>query len=371
MSRVHVKNNNRARQPAAPRLLKTKDISNDTYQEPTSRRNKGPKYHANGYKRRRKAASPSVSESSGDFDAEDASDEKSDDDDEDDEEDNEPALLAPARSGLSLEPGLPEFDVVEADVELESPYPLPILEDEYPTFNFDGPEPDLSLAIESEDYNEVDNISESDDANSEMYEEQQLLNQLTDEDELEELDLLNQIDGMSAYGFGDDSDAGAYHSSQGSETAAEDAPERHVRFQVDEAAAFRPTILQSPTFSRTLLPAAFGHQRGLLGEPLRPDLYDSSSEDEDYDCRLCDLSFHALLIPPQLTLPKSACRLKLTCKNKIQNSQSLRKSKLRLQMHPRLTLRPSGKGQKVHVGASSSMTEQKLQACSTALVGSC
>jgi hypothetical protein len=239
---------------AAPRLVKIKDFANQNYQEPTSKRNRKLSKHATlvqQAKKRRKAAPPS-SESSDDFDAEDASDEQSEDDDEDD--DDLPAVHAPSHLDAIGETGL-FYDPVERAGSVESMFGEHDLDYEA----MKKFEEDFFGAVSDDDaYAAVEDISDSDEDAINQHEEQQLIAHLSEDDGIEELDLLNQIDGMSAYGFGDDSDATAQYppSSQGSDSADEVGPTRHVHFNVDPARAFNASMSESPTFSRALLPSA-------------------------------------------------------------------------------------------------------------------
>ncbi|ETN36637.1 uncharacterized protein HMPREF1541_08915 [Cyphellophora europaea CBS 101466] len=283
---------------AAPRLLKTKDFADDTYQEPTSKRNKkSSKYTATVQqaKRRRKAASPSSSESSDSLDGDDASDEQSEDDD---DADDLPAVVAPSRHNMMggtgrFYDGVPRAGSVESmfgekGIDLEK-QDLPTLEDmrRYEEHLFANVSDDDDAA-----YAAVEDISDSDEEEINHFEEQQLIADLSEDDELEELDLLNQIDGMSAYGFGDESDATATYppSSQGSDSASEMGPTRHVHFNVDPAHAFNPSLVDSPTFSRALLPSALpdSGSMGLVGHERAGDESSSEGNGDNYDSDATD-----------------------------------------------------------------------------------
>jgi hypothetical protein len=277
---------------AAPRLLKTKDFANENYQDPSSKRNRKLSKHVTlvqQAKRRRKAATPSSSESSDDFDAEDASDEQSEDDDEDDDL---PAAHTPSHHDAFDAAGQ-IFDQMQRAGSVDSMFgennldvggqDLPTLED---MRRF---EENLFANVSDDDaYAAVEDISDSDEEAINQHEEQRLMDELSDDNELEELDLLNQIDGMSAYGFGDDSDATAQYppSSQGSDSADELGPTRHVHFNVDPARAFNPSLADSPTFSRALLPSALPDSATLGG--VKTDARENSHSDEDYDCMSCE-----------------------------------------------------------------------------------
>jgi hypothetical protein len=95
---------------------------------------------------------------------------------------------------------------------------------------------------------------------------------------------------MSAYGFGDDSDATAQNppSSQGSDSADEVGPTRHVHFNVDPARAFNPSLSESPTFSRALLPSALPDSAAL--GVVKVEARSNNNSDEDYDCMSCNLA---------------------------------------------------------------------------------
>lgn len=293
MSR-HYSKNGRPRHPptATPRLLKTKDFANDNYQEPTSRRNRKQSKHASlvqQAKQRRKAATPSSSESSDDFDADDASDEQSEDDDDEGDDDDLPAALAPSLHVTIGEAGH-VFGEIQRAGSVESMFGengLDVGQQELPTLeDMRRFEENLFATVSDDDaYAAVEDISDSDDEAVDQREEQRLIAELSDDNELEELDLLNQIDGMSAYGFGDDSEATAPYppSSQGSDSADDVGPTRHVHFNVDPARAFNPSLSESPTFSRALLPSALPDSAS-LGAATRSGAREESDSNKDYDC---------------------------------------------------------------------------------------
>jgi len=108
-------------------------------------------------------------------------------------------------------------------------------------------------------YQAVDDISDSDgDLDNDRLDEQELLAMLSEEDNSEADDLLNQIDGLSAYGFGDDSDASIHRlaSSQGSDSGNEAVTERRVHFAVEADRSMFLGMSESPTITRALLPSA-------------------------------------------------------------------------------------------------------------------
>lgn len=357
---------------AAPRLLKTKDFADGNYQEPASKRNrKTSKYATNVQqaKRRRKAATPSSSDSSDGFDADDASDEQSEDDAEDDDL---PAVNAPSRHGIVGETGrfydeVPRAGSVESmfgenGLDLEN-QDLPTLED---MRRFE--ENLFANASDDDDaYAAVEDISDSDDEAINHREEQLLIDELSEDDELEELDLLNQIDGMSAYGFGDDSEGTAAYppSSQGSDSADEVGPARHVHFNVDPAHAFNPSLSESPTFSRALLPSALPHSASLEAAGVKRAREESDS-DEDYDCMSrcrCDTTSLIWSQPMLLTI---AFLLKQSSRMTMKKKLSEPKARQLQELRPRR--RPSAK---VLLAAFSSTRGPRRPACLTSPVRSC
>ena len=302
--------NNRGRQlnQGSPRLLKTNDISNDTYQDSTSRTNRGSKkvskYAAKVQKnkRRRKNTTPiTASESSEDYDADDASDEQSDGDD---DQDDQPAPLAPSLHGIHAGPGLEidtEYSVGDRATRVDSPMfelaPSDSEDDDGVDLEDDGLEDGLSaeaaaaLFANSDDdeiYEGVNDVSDSEEEQElkvRHHEEQHILTVIADS-EVDEMDLLNQIEGMSDCGFGDEAeDAVAYYSSSQDSTSAQEATGRRVRFQIDDFARHRSGLSQSPILSRGLLPSALSPTRGFFEDASGYAQAESSSEDEWHDCK--------------------------------------------------------------------------------------
>lgn len=322
MSRPHT-SNSRGRQLAqsGSRPLRTKDFSDETYQDPSSRRKRGPngrsKYALSVQQnKRRRQASPqsSVSDSSEDFDAEDGSDELSDSDDVD-EEDDLPAVFAPVHDEL--------HSSVPGHVHISSSGPMPDSETGYdigsmfPTARPAAIHDDLMMSAEdaaafereyvapsSDDdalYEGVNYVSDSDDDNIDRLEEQQIIGEFEEqqiiadfeEDELYGANVLNDIDGFSSYGFGGsyDSDEGTVPnalSSQDEAETPEKLPRRTVRFQVDHSALLGQDLSQSPTFQRSLLPSPMvdGGEFPEGAGGIQSDLAEAEPEEpDDYDCR--------------------------------------------------------------------------------------
>jgi hypothetical protein len=348
---------------ATPRLLKTKDIADDTYQEPTNRRNRGSKNlnFTQRVKKARKAASPISSESSDDFEGDDASDEQSEGE-ESDEDDDLPIAQAPSRQFLNGGTGRQSFyEKLPRATSVESMFgdqadDLQTLED---MRKFE--ETLFANASDDELYGAVDDISESDEEAVVQHEEQQLLAELSEE-ELEEVDLLNQIDGMSAYGFGDESDVAPYAaSSHASDSASEIMPARHVRFDMEHAHAFPSSLAESPTFSRALLPSAMPDDRHVLGTdvPVKPE-EDPESGADFYDCEYRKFRNHLILTLSQLMSLMTICRPRL-CSHKMK----MKNHNLHLLRKRRRAVTPKV----LHV-ASSMMKEPKHLACWTRLARS-
>ena len=259
-----------------PRISKSREIPDALYQEPRRGRKLTSTYAAtvqNAKKRRRGSSTTVESSSSGEDAAEEAEDEDSEDDDE------EPAVTAPLHDLMNREVGrkyqLPEFDNISVagstqsmfgDLDYYNENDDPNVSPEENMRNF---EQKVFADSEDEDdaaYCAVDEISDSDDDNVDAYEEQQLLANLSDDGVG---DYLNQIEGMSAYGFGNESDGTAQFppSSPGSENAAEGVRSRRVHFDINHASNFRSTLSESPTISRALLPSALPVHHGVFAVP--------------------------------------------------------------------------------------------------------
>ena len=259
-----------------PKISKSRDIPDALYHEPRRGRKLTRTYAAsvqNAKKRRRESSTTVESSSSGEDAAEEAEDEDSEDDDE------EPAVKAPLHDLIDSEVGrkyqLPEYDNISVagstgsmfgDLDYHNEDDDPNVSPEENMRNF---EQKVFGDSEDEDdaaYRAVDEISDSEDDNADAYEEQQLLANLSDDGVG---DYLNQIDGMSAYGFGNESDGTAQFppSSPGSDNGAEGVHSRHVHFDINHASNFRSTLSESPTISRALLPSALPLSDGVFVMP--------------------------------------------------------------------------------------------------------
>ena len=311
MSRLYTRNN-RGRQPllSSPKISKPRECSDETYQEPGSRRRRTTRNYATTVQqaKRQRAASTESGFSAGDADGDDTSDEDSQS-----EDDEEPAVIAPSRKTIVSEAGRKRprhaYDTASLAGSVDS-----MFGDYNDHYNNQIEDPDLSpdenvkrfenqVFANSDDdddeaYRAVDEISDSEDENVEKYEEQQLLAALSEDDIPDEDFYLNQIDGLSAYGFGDESDATAQFppSSRGSDggVAAELAPERHVRFDMESSHTFHLQLSSSPTIARALLPSALPKQSKVFGGPASagPEAYDDSTSEDSYDCMLLDDTAH-------------------------------------------------------------------------------
>ena len=292
MGRLYTRTS-QGRQPllCSPKISRSKEVSLNSYQEPNRKHKITKKYATKVKQAKRRRGAPTTSDESSSADddaAEDASDEDSDDD--------EPEVIAPLHMGLQREAGLiygGEFGTESIADGMFNYYEEGILDGEDPTLSPKENEKifEEKVFADSDDdnldaYKGVDEISDSEDEDP-VLGEQQLIAALSDPD-AQEL-YLNHIDGLSAYGFGDESDATAQFppSSQGSDSGAEVAAGRHVHFDVNGASHhFRMTLSESPTISRALLPSAFTEHEGVLGGPasgIGKKVEDCSSEDE-YDC---------------------------------------------------------------------------------------
>jgi len=318
MSRLYSRNS-RGRQPvlaSTPRFSRSKEHPNETYQQQHDRKHKPGRRYAittPSVSKKRRIASPAseedLSSSPGSETADDASDEESEeddhddgddeddddhnananDDDDDDEDDKPPFVTPPARLHRRAE-GRPRkkrwTDGISLAGSIESMF------GDYQHCYDDDDDPNLSpeenrkrfedkIFAESDDdnddiYQAVDDISDSDDADDEdieRLEEQQLLALLSEDENDGPEFYLNQIDGLSAYGFGDDSDASVqpFLSSQGSDSATETGTEKRVRFAgLDRDHSIFLRLSQSPTITRALLPSALPDLFDALPGPMRP-----------------------------------------------------------------------------------------------------
>ena len=260
---------------SSPRFSKDKERPNDTYRQPSGKKTKTPRRHATmgrlvGKRKRADGSSEEDSSSTAGSDtAEDASDEDSD---EADDEEELPAVTAPSRS-RSMNGAGRKFQ----DDNVSIPGSIDSMFGEYEDYydDDDDDDPDVSpeenrkrfenrVFAESDDENDdvyqaVDDISESDeDLDERRIEDQELLAMLSEEDNSDADFLLNQIDGLSAYGFGDESDASIHHfpSSQASDSATEAGPERRVHFAIEGERSLFLRTSESPTITRALLPSA-------------------------------------------------------------------------------------------------------------------
>ena len=274
-----------------------KEYPDDTYQEPGSKRQRTTrKFAATVQQPKPRRVSSTASDSSGgDLDGEDASDEDSQS-----EEDEEPAVIAPSRQTFVSGPG--QFDNISLAGSVDSMFGD--FEDYYNPEDDPKLSPDENLKRfenqvfansdddDDEAYRGVDAISDSEDDDGDKYEEQQLLAALTDDEIPDEEFYLNQIDGLSAYGFGDESDGTVRFppSSRGSDAEATTEPiaQRHVRFDMESAHTFHMQLSSSPTISRALLPSALPEHGNVFGGPASVPIEarDESTSEDSYDCML-------------------------------------------------------------------------------------
>ena len=303
MPRTFIKNSRgRQNQVAVPKTVKTRTFLDESYQNTKGNKNKPSKSYATTVqqlKRKRRATSTPIESSASSSDAEDEASE----DDEDSDED-EPLDQAPSATPFIGEAGH-QYRSNHFDDAVSEAGSIGSMFDA--NFQFENGDPDFfplndesKVNVDSDDndddaYKAVDDISDSDEEDAEAYEEQQLLSMLSDH-EVGEGEFLNQIDGLSEYGFGNDSDATAQLlPSSGSDT--EPAHQRHVRFDIDPAPPMFP-LISSPTISRALLPSALPDSGGVFGGPASAsaEVPEESSEEEAYDCRLLQHSGLLVLI---------------------------------------------------------------------------
>ena len=249
--------------------------------------------------KRKRADTPASEDSSSSFGGFDSADDTSDkDSEEEDADDDLPAVKAPSRSRLMNETGRKSRPIDDnvSDAGSWSMF------GDFDTYYEDDEDPNFSpeenrkrfeekvFADSDEDdndvYQAVDDISDSDDDLDENRIQQRELLAMLPEEELSDTDFLNQIDGLSAYGFGDESDGSVYRfaSSQSDDSATEAAAERHVHFAVDADPTLFMRMSESPTITRALLPSALPdtapstHGSGSRAGGLIDDLDDCMSQ---------------------------------------------------------------------------------------------
>ncbi len=290
MSRLYT-NSPRGRQPLLGSTVKfskfSKQHPNDTYQ-PNAKKSKPVRASAVTKKsigKRKRADTPASGNSSSTFGGFDSADDASAEDSEEDadDEDDLPAVKAPSRSrnmkeaGRKPEPIPDDVSVAGSDNMfggLDNYYE----DDDDPNFSpeenrkrfedkvFANSDDDDDLDV----YQAVNDISDSDDDLDELRIQEQEVLAMFPEETFSDTDFLNQIDGMSAYGFGNDSDTSIYRfpSSQDGDSAAEGIAERHVHFATDADPTLFMRLSASPTITRALLPSALpdigssGHSAG-------------------------------------------------------------------------------------------------------------
>lgn len=299
-----------------PKLIKTKENPTAAYQRTPNGKKAKPVQRAavsNRTKNKRKRADSTSEEELSSLDGSDTADDASDEDSEEDadDEDDLPAVPAPSRSSRLNEAGRPSHGISMDNVSIAGS--MDSMFGDYENYFDEDDDPRLSpeenrkrfetkVFADSDDdnddlYQAVDDISDSEnDSDNDRLEEQEILAMISEEDNSEADDLLNQIDGLSAYGFGDDSDASIQRlaSSQGSDN--ETITERRVRFAVDGDASIFMHLSESPTITRALLPSA------LPDNGVSPHVDKRMLGDELEDCKLfCDLSKCVMTNTPQLT----------------------------------------------------------------------
>ncbi|KAK6379378.1 hypothetical protein LTS17_006296 [Exophiala oligosperma] len=302
MSRLYHRSN-RGRQPvvATPKFPNLKQRLVDAYQAPNAKKNKPSRKQAVTNKKRKRTASTSSESSLTDLGTEtgdEASDEESDEEEADDEDDL-PAVSAPSRSrtlngaGRKVEPR--DRDDISVAPSVDSMF------GDYADYYEEDDDPMLSpeenrkrfehQVFDSDDENDiyqaVDDISDSDAEMDEgRLEEQELLAMLSEEGNSDADFLLNQIDGLSAYGFGDDSDASIQRYPSSQSESGDTGVERHVHFAVDnDPSLFLTRMSESPTITRALLPSALP-ESGVPSIPERRFIGLADDDDSDLtdDC---------------------------------------------------------------------------------------
>jgi hypothetical protein len=252
----------------------SKEHPNDLYEPSNGKKSKPVRKYAITKKagKRKRAATPASVDTSSSFGGFDSADDASDEDSEEDadNEDDLPAVKAPPRSGRMNGAGRklqnkPDNVSVAGSDSMFGDFDDYYEDDEDPNVS---PEENRKrfeqkvFADSDEDdndvYEAVDDISDSDDDLDEHRIQQQELLVMLPEEELSDTDFLNQIDGLSAYGFGDDSEGSIYRfpSSQSGDSATEAVAERRVHFAADTDPTIFMRMSESPTITRALLPSA-------------------------------------------------------------------------------------------------------------------
>lgn len=243
--------------------------------------------------KKRKLARYSDTESttSGGVSADDEDDDEDDESEEADDESEDPEVDAPSRfTPMRSEAGLPPFErntKVTVDPGEWTGFPEP--DDDMNVELFDVEDIEKKLFDSDDDvvYEQVNEVSDSDEDDHAVEKaETELLAAEFNEDWTSHF--ANQIDGMSAYGFGDDSEEeGSDHYfpfSSGDE--ANETRNRHVHFEeqhpIGMASAFA-ALADSPTMTRALLPSAMP----VASDDLTHDEDAQDDAEHDYDCMYC------------------------------------------------------------------------------------
>ena len=277
MSRIYTRNS-RGRQPmlgaTTLKFSKSREHPSDSYRPKRDKAKPLPKkpIARKPVGKRKREDTPASEESSSSFGGFDSADDASDEGSEEgDADDDLPAARAPSRSrtmnGTGRKPRFKHDNVSDAGSDS--------MFGDFDDYFEDDEDPNVSpeenrkrfeekVFADSDDdddsdiYQAVDEISDSDeDMDEERIQQQELLAMLPEE-ALSDTDFLNQIDGLSAYGFGDESDASVYpfRSSHSGESGTEAGAERHVHFAADADPTIFMRLPDSPTMTRALLPSA-------------------------------------------------------------------------------------------------------------------
>lgn len=261
---------------------------------------------------RKTTESGTENESSDDEIADDEDDEASDEDDDGDDESDQPAAFAPSRghrNPSNRKAGrLAEYRrmfLSEDPILYEDPYDL-----------FRGP---VEEDDEDDDvYRAVDDISDEDEQNDEIFQlndaevgtasllREQSGSPFSLPDPEHEADfILDQVDGLSAYGFGDDLDTGdgsGEFSAPSEDGDVATLPKRHVHFNSDVEHMNAYGKSSSPSLTRALLPSAmlFETENHIyaLDNPNRTSKHNVSVAAEDAYDSMSPKCYHLL---PSLT----------------------------------------------------------------------
>ena len=314
---------NRSRQPVSsltPRVGRSKELMNDSLeQSPGKKRKVGPKHRGKQPMKkvtRCQQPSPMSDETSLTIGGSETGDEASDEESE--SEDDEPAVVAPSRRRGRAKMG--RRGLTRSSDEIALPESTDSFFSDANDYYAEDDDPRLSpeenrkrfedkVFADSDDeddvYKAVEDISESEEEDIEQFEEQHIAAFFSEDESNHPDSYLNQIDGLSAYGFGDDSDDSIqFPSSHNSDAGTELLTAKRVHFQVEVPPPPFLSFADSPTIARALLPSALPDTGGAATGPLlplQPDVTHGTMLEDLDDCMLAEKQTHVPTNVSQLT----------------------------------------------------------------------